>query len=239
MTAHINEGNVQLDVESLRAGNISDQSITVSGWDRGDEHLGETWSYYEAYKVPVDGFEEPFVMINRNGIPHVVIIAGTAYDYDEFEDYFANRDDDNSNWLAEQQWDRLFDADPSYQENSSDGPAMNYWYPCESVEDDPVEAAYILRGTPLCVVEVDGNWGLALSGGGMDLSWEIVEAYVLLGQLPPTHFADLPGMAGRGASEADRKLVQACLRSMEVAADRLRWNRERLVESAGTWAARA
>jgi hypothetical protein len=104
----------------------------------------------------------------------------------------------------------------------TEAPMMSYFYPLAI--DDPEQAARALVDLPVCVVSVDGTTGLALTGGGMDLSWEICEAYMLLGSLPPVHFADLPGIAGRGTSERDRWIVAGCLRSCGVAA---RWSQDR------------
>ena len=98
-----------------------------------------------------------------------------------------------------------------------EGPMMNYYYPAEI--DDPGDAARKLADTCLCVVEVDGRTGLALTGGGMDLSWEIVGAFVALGMLPPVHFADLPRMADRRTATVDTlTAIAACQRSCEVMA---------------------
>ena len=38
-----------------------------------------------------------------------------------------------------------------------------------------------------------GDWeaALAVSAGGMDLSWDVCEAYLLLGYLPPLNFYHL------------------------------------------------
>jgi hypothetical protein len=100
---------------------------------------------------------------------------------------------------------------------SGEGPMMSYWYPVEI--DDKEEAARALVDLPVCVVEVDGQTGLALTGGGMDLSWDICEAFVVLGYLPPLHFCDLPGMAGKNPDSArNRRTVAACLKSCVVAA---------------------
>lgn len=98
---------------------------------------------------------------------------------------------------------------------SADGPMMNYWYPVKlrtSVED----AARAISHLPLCIVEVNGETGLALTGGGMNLSWEVCAAFLALGFLPPTHFAGLPEMGGRGASASDRRLIRACEESFRV-----------------------
>jgi hypothetical protein len=109
----------------------------------------------------------------------------------------------------------------------SEGPMMNYWYKVDlsKVGDDPEEAARLIADIPLCVVQVQGEYGLALTSGGMDLSWEICEAYTRLGQLPPVHFCDLPRMAGRGTSARDRYIVAACRESLRV---QMNWAKNKL-----------
>jgi hypothetical protein len=97
-----------------------------------------------------------------------------------------------------------------------EGPMMNYFYPVDL--DDTEDAARKLADTCLCVVEVNGQTGLALTGGGMDLSWEICAAFIALDFLPPLHFCDLPGMAGRPRHAKDRRTVAACLHACEMAA---------------------
>jgi hypothetical protein len=111
----------------------------------------------------------------------------------------------------------------------NEGPQMNYWYPVKL--DDCEEAAKLIKHLPLCVVEFeDGKTGLALTGGGMDLSWEICEAFVALGYWPPLHFCDLPRMSGRGTNEKDRKLIDACMESCRIAESWAARKRERLGE---------
>jgi hypothetical protein len=102
--------------------------------------------------------------------------------------------------------------------SSSEGPMMNYWYKVDlsRISDDPDEAARLIADLPLCVVQIEGEYGLALTGGGMDLSWEICEAYTRLGQLPPSHFCGLPRMAGRGDSVRDKYILSACRESIRV-----------------------
>lgn len=73
---------------------------------------------------------------------------------------------------------------------------------------------------PLCIVrfEDDESYALALTGGGMDLSWEIAEAFMRLGYLPPLAYCDLPNMAGMDTGdERHRWVIAGCLRSCEVA----------------------
>lgn len=126
----------------------------------------------------------------------------------------------------------------------SEGPMMNYWYPVRL--RDPEDAARKISHLPLCVVEVEGQTGLALTGGGMDLSWEICAAFVALGFYPPTHFAGLPEMGGRGTSASDKRLMRACEESFRIAAswasrgiERLRDLRKRAAERAAERKARA
>lgn len=109
----------------------------------------------------------------------------------------------------------------------AEGPMMNYWYRVDDDLDEE-EAARAIADLPVCVVRVDGDLGLALTGGGMDLSWEICEAYMRLGHLPPFHFCDLPGMSGRGTSERDRWIVSGCKRTCEVLMHWAESTRERL-----------
>lgn len=103
-------------------------------------------------------------------------------------------------------------------EDETEGPMMNYHYPLADlhrVGDDPNEAATLIRDLPLCVIEwSDGSYSLALTGGGMDLSWEICEAFTRLGYLPPFRFAqDPPKLAGHSINPY---LLAACKRTAEV-----------------------
>jgi hypothetical protein len=97
---------------------------------------------------------------------------------------------------------------------------MNYWYPLGMNHKDGVDLAAKLGSGSLCVVEVGGRFGLALTGGGMDLSWEIADAFVRLGLLPPAHFADLPKMAGMGNTDRNLLVVAAMRRSLTVVIER-------------------
>jgi hypothetical protein len=127
---------------------------------------------------------------------------------------------------------------------TAEGPMMNYWYPVKI--EDCAEAARKLAHLPLCVVEMrDGETGLALTGGGMDLSWEICAAFITLGYLPPFHFCDVPAMAGKTLNDGELLVLAACKRTCEViggwAASRIdrlkateksirKYNRERAAE---------
>jgi ribosomal protein L32 len=134
--------------------------------------------------------------------------------------YIANESGDGSDGEVDNECDATINAE---------GPMMNYWYPVKL--DDCEEAALKIAHLPLCVVEFeDGTTGLALTGGGMNLSWEICEAFVALGYWPPLHFCDLPKMAGRGKSEKDQLLIADCMESCSIAEGWAARKRERLQE---------
>lgn len=92
-------------------------------------------------------------------------------------------------------------------------PMVSYAYSLPSLGDarDEYDAADRIHDLPLCVVRWDdGSWELALTSSGMDMTWEIAEAYMRLGFLPPFEFCNLPAMADRGESERDRKIIEVC-----------------------------
>lgn len=87
----------------------------------------------------------------------------------------------------------------------------------------------------MTVVEIGEDTFLALTGGGMDMSWAICETYIRLGYLPPAHYSELPAMAGRGESAGDKAIIAACIRSLRMLSD---WNDRkaaRMVELYGLW----
>ena len=138
------------------------------------------------------------------------------------------------------------DGGPDYGETDNEcngtirneGPMMNYFYPVKlagigrNVSDYCEEAARKIAHLPLCVVEFeDGRTALALTGGGMDLSWEICEAFIALGYFPPLHFCDLPRMSDRGKSDKDKATIAACQESCRIAEGWAARKRKRLAEN--------
>lgn len=97
-------------------------------------------------------------------------------------------------------------------------PMMNYYYPLPHFNQDwGIAQAMLLRdGGSVCLVEVGGRAALALTGGGMDLSWDICHAYTLLGYLPPFHFTDLPRYAGGSGMWGGLETLDACVRTAET-----------------------
>lgn len=135
--------------------------------------------------------------------------------------YIANESGDDSDGEVDNECDATV-----YNE----GPQMNYFYPVRL--SDCEDAARLIARLPLCVVEFeDGRTGLALTGGGMDLSWEICEAFIALGYFPPLHFCDLPRMSDRGKSDKDKATIAACAESCSIAEGWAARKRERLAEN--------
>jgi hypothetical protein len=103
----------------------------------------------------------------------------------------------------------------------SDCPMMNFLYALPVLPDDEAIVA-ALADLPLCVITlpnaIEGeDTFLALTGGGMDTSWYIVEAYVRLGYLPPVYFS-LPSFAGTSLTPQREMIIEACKESQRVAA---------------------
>jgi hypothetical protein len=123
-----------------------------------------------------------------------------------------------------------------------DGPIYNELYslPSYCSEDYNEEAATKIKDLPLCIITPGEQWygeyGLALTGCGMNLGWEICEAYMRLGFLPPAQLCrQLPEMCGRGhetssgeASESDTWILAGCKRSLEEAINSLSYDLQRL-----------
>ncbi|MFA5143742.1 MAG: hypothetical protein WC522_06215 [Candidatus Omnitrophota bacterium] len=72
------------------------------------------------------------------------------------------------------------------------------------------------------------RYALALTGCGMDHSWEICEAYVNFGYLPPIHFCDLPELSGIKFDEKTQELINACKKSLEISSGYAYCLKERL-----------
>lgn len=100
---------------------------------------------------------------------------------------------------------------------TSGPPVFNYGYPLPDRLDTDA-AAEALVDLPMVVVEDcdTGDKYLVLSGGGMDMSWEIAASFLALGYRPPAHL-DLPAMAGYTLTKERRRILDACIQSHEIA----------------------
>ena len=119
------------------------------------------------------------------------------------------------------------------EECDADQPMMSYYYPLPDHKSFDADDAAKLDGLCLCIVNFsDSNYrsdviddrpdfALALTGGGMDLSWDIAEAHMRLGLLPPLHVCRLPRYAGKDLTEPVAAWVIAgCRRTCEAMRDR-------------------
>ena len=66
----------------------------------------------------------------------------------------------------------------------------------------------------------DETWGIIPNGGGDNYQWEIVEAFMVLGYLPPLDLCTLPDIKDRGEDRFDRWLIEGCKRATEAVVDR-------------------
>jgi len=130
-----------------------------------------------------------------------------------------------------EKWEIALDLTEEEQENEEYFP-MNYIYPLPPEFERDMEERFgedwrrkikekLVCMTVVYIIDED-RYYLALTGAGMDFSWEICETYINLGYLPPIEFCDLPNLAGKDYSKPENKrIVLACLRSVELAEARI------------------
>lgn len=175
----------QIVIDQLTSDALDMDSVEYD-WSEG---YGEGWEFIEAPSCPTcDSY--------------------CRWDKDEFE------------WVCMKEGCEHYGQTVDPRDGYCEGPMMNYHYPLPDLgnAEDEYTAAEWIRDLPLCVIVWQGNYGpdysLALTGGGMDLSWEICEAFMRLGFLPPVKYANLPGMAGKGDRPDERKVIEGCVRAL-------------------------
>jgi hypothetical protein len=187
------------DVANLSAETIDTTSIQHD-WSEG---YGDRWDYVEAPSCPhCDTY------CRHGDVDDLLSALNLDAEETEALDDLVSRIDrlegkDWETWRCPNAECKQFGEEVDSYE-SAEGPMMNYYYPLPSLPGSEYDAAYTIRDLPLCIVRnlendtMPTDYALALTGGGMDLSWEICEAFMRLGFLPPMAFADLPAIAGRG-----------------------------------------
>lgn len=120
----------------------------------------------------------------------------------------------------------------------AEGPMMSYYWPVGLRRiGAPEEAARELVDLPVCIVRIyddeRGSYGLAFTGGGMDMSWELAEAYMRLGLLPPIDVAaNLPTLGGLRLDATHKWVLRGCRASLRehraAAASRCRYGLQKL-----------
>lgn len=191
------------------------------GMDWSEDRFGpdgdERWTSYEGFKCETEGC--PFVVVSTGGEVRcdedsgTLYLNGQRYDPDDAEE-----------------------GDPvpcGEYIGHAEGPMMNYAYAVDRADSD---SAARLTDLPLALVETDdGDWFLALTGGGMDLSWEICAGYVRLGSYPPAHFAsNLPRIGSMGNDRAEwyAETVAAARESLTLVAS---WSERDRAEFVGKY----
>lgn len=164
--------------------------------DRDAQWDEDAPNYWDTCEVEIDG--TTYTVIDNNGMPWGAIIDGTIFDMHDLRNLADEGEDEDgaAPTITRHIVDEIESCEPYVW--GSEGPMMNYVWPLNTgnmwspftAED----AARKLQHLPLCYVEMGGEGFLALTGGGMDLSWEIGAAYVALGFAPPVAL-DFPAMA--------------------------------------------
>ncbi len=111
-------------------------------------------------------------------------------------------------------WDIPLRLTDTEMKNERYFPIYNFLYPLGEYFRVPRDFRSRLNNTT--IVRAGDEHGLALTGCGMDFSWEICESYLNLGYYPPVHFCRLPEMADRGKSARDRRIVRGCAESLDA-----------------------
>ena len=207
-----------LNIERLSVDSIDTKPVSVEGWpveslEDFADHDAATWNYWEA--VQCEKCDR--LIVGSGGY----VACGQPMTEDD-EPLLIDEDDDNFDDLNDHECDGS---------GLAEGPMMNYWYPIRFSADNE-DAAKLIANLSLCVVEVNGETGLALTGGGMDFSWEICEAFIRLGHYPPIHFSDLP-KESINLSDERKQVVIAMFHANDIAMSWAQSRKERLVGTYG------
>ncbi len=193
-------------------------------WEAAGGEFGEDLEYWQHFTHDVDDVDFDLVA-NRSSVL-AVKLDGRWYESDEYDVYADLKADEDGNpipgTVTESTFDELFNVEPYM--SGVEGPMMNFFYPLPtSFRRGEVAAAAQLHN--MCLVSVDGDYGLALTGGGMDMTWYIVMSYVGLGYLPPVDFCEVPYDIDE---ESMQYLGSAMARSVTFMQQRMGWKLDTL-----------
>jgi len=125
-------------------------------------------------------------------------------------------------------WDIPFSQTDEEMENEEFAPMMNYRYPLphfddKKLSDEDIKKALDRAGAVTLITDLKSDEKyLALTGGGMDMSWDIVKGYVNLGFAPPAQFCrNLPSFAGNRLTSENKEAIEGCRKSLSAQKD---WN---------------
>lgn len=163
------------------------------------------------------------------GVPASLPAIGNVVDISEYEDDIYDEAGE-------------YPSETYIEIEHCEGPMMNYVYPLPRYFSGSLESVTDIESGCICLVSFsDENqdrglpqFGLALTGGGMDLRWEIAGAYVDLGFRPPFGVTQgLPDLAGMALTPRNALIIQAMRESAENVRDyanRCMGNLDRLEE---------
>jgi hypothetical protein len=123
-------------------------------------------------------------------------------------------------------WEIPLDLTDEEWEHETYVPIYNVFYLLGA--DFKVPRDFRSRLNNMTIVRTDDEHGLALTGCGMDYTWEICETYLNLGYYPPVAMCRLPRMAGRGTSAGDRRIIDGCLQSLDAMLTQHQWTYDHL-----------
>lgn len=221
-------------VEHMSVQAVDTKPVDIDWREAAGEDF-DGFSFYQSFQYELGERDITLVARGPGSVVTHVYSKGTLFSEDEYDEYEYEHGDGEllPGALDEGEFEECFRVEPYH--HGVEGPMMNYWYPLDEHERgyfgggfNAETAAAKVTGS-LCVVEVGGEYGLALTGGGMDMSWDICEAFVALEMLPPTHFADLPRMAGHHDTDTHRLVLHAMERALVWQQEWLghRWERVR------------
>lgn len=145
------------------------------------------------------------------------------------EDDKAEHDED----ALEQAVEEFRSSSAYYEWEEAFQPMMNALWPCEPrygmTDEDAATAIDRYAGSTVLVTlnsEVhNGLQGIAMTGGGMDMSWDLCAAYICCGCIPPVRLlSSVPHFAGQRMAP----MKQAVLECMDLAADWLEARAQRM-----------
>lgn len=98
--------------------------------------------------------------------------------------YIAIYDSEDAQWYRFDSEDQLQEMDE--EPPTPDGPLMNYYWPLaeNGLRYGPARTASRMWQLGTCLVRVGNTYGIALVGGGMDLSWNLAASAVAAGYYP-------------------------------------------------------
>lgn len=183
--------------------------------DPSDWDYAQLAAYFDDHDWPSD--QPQFADWSREQLAEALADVGIeVYEHESDETLraavIANFDDETIDGL-----DRLREAarDAIDENRHEYEPLMSYYYPLPHYRGSAGDDQQRVRAATSCVlVDVAGETVLALAGGGMDLSGDICQAYMLLGYLPPFHFTRLPSF-DHGSPALMRWILAGCRRSVD------------------------